>query len=304
MNYGVILKSGATVAIAGVRYTRTASLIAKYENYSNIQKVISKCNQSKLTDDVLKNLEELTETQLIKLNQDLVGVTNPLFLKFVAEPDVVKAWEKVFKEGNAVSDILRKDIPTLEWLAKHGDNIPQSAADDLLSAIDKPIKETLEDAQGRLTYVLDRPGQSNKVISVHPTSTGSFKTTTYSPSYNPDLNPNIPVPLSANKLTPDYISTSYMHPLQGDQIVKIKLSGNRNTDFARARTNLEITSAEETLNGVEHTWHHMDDFEIINGEAYGTMQLVQSSAHQGTGVLGMQHAGSAAQWRAYYGSGY
>lgn len=48
----------------------------------------------------------------------------------------------------------------------------------------------------------------------------------------------------------------------------------------------------------------MDDFEIINGEAYGTMQLVQSSVHQGTGVAGMQHSGSAAQWRAYFGSGY
>ena len=46
----------------------------------------------------------------------------------------------------------------------------------------------------------------------------------------------------------------------------------------------------------------MDDFEIINGEAYCTMQLVESSAHQGTGVLGMQHSGSVAQWKAYFGA--
>jgi len=48
----------------------------------------------------------------------------------------------------------------------------------------------------------------------------------------------------------------------------------------------------------------MDDFEIINGEAYCTMQLVESTAHQGTGVWGMQHSGSVAQWRAYFNSGY
>ena len=40
------------------------------------------------------------------------------------------------------------------------------------------------------------------------------------------------------------------------------------------------------------------------GEAYGTMQLVERDAHGGTGVTGMQHSGSAAQWRAYFGSGY
>lgn len=95
-----------------------------------------------------------------------------------------------------------------------------------------------------------------------------------------------------------------MHPLQGTEVVKIKLSGNRNTDFARARAELGISSADETVNGVSHTWHQMDDFEIINGEAYSTMQLVKSSAHQGTGVTGMQHSGSAAQWRAFFGSGY
>ncbi len=208
----------------------------------------------------------------------------------------------LFKEGDAVSNILRKDVSTIEWFARHGDDIPQSAADDLLAAIDKPIKETLEDAQGRLTYVLDRPGQSNKVVSVHSTSTGQFKTTTYSPAYNPDLNPSIPVPLSSNKLTPDYINTEYMHPLQGNAIVKIELSGDRAVDFARARTELGITQAKE--NAAVYVWHHMDDFEIINGSTYGTMQLVERSAHNGTGVLGMQHSGSAAQWRAYFGSGY
>ena len=220
---------------------------------------------------------------------------------------MVRAWEKLFKEGNAVSDLLRKDIPTLEWFSKHGDNIPQSAADDLLSAIDKPIKETLEDAQGRLTYVLDRPGQSNKVVSVHPTSSGQFKTTTYSPAYNPDLNPSIDVPLSQNKLVPDYAGTSYMHPDNQGITIRIELSGNRNTDFNRARAKMKEElglDPSDVIDETDHTWHHFDDFEVIDGKAYSTMQLVQSSAHQGTGVFGMQHSGSAAQWRAFFGSGY
>jgi hypothetical protein len=93
-----------------------------------------------------------------------------------------------------------------------------------------------------------------------------------------------------------------MHPLQGNTVVEIELSGNRATDFARARSKLGISLADEQSE--IYTWHHMDDFYIKDGKAYGTMQLVQKSAHQGTGVFGMQHSGSAAQWRAYYGSGY
>ena len=69
------------------------------------------------------------------------------------------------------------------------------------------------------------------------------------------------------------------------------------TDFSRARQELGISIAEE--DAANYVWHHMDDFEIINGEAYGTMQLVRKTAHGGTGVTGMQHSGSAAQWRAY-----
>ncbi|MEO1097452.1 MAG: HNH endonuclease, partial [Bacteroidota bacterium] len=176
-----------------------------------------------------------------------------------------------------------------------------------LTQIDKPIKETLEDAQGRLTFVLNRPGQSNKVVSVHPASDGQFKTTTYSPSYNPDLNPDIPVPLSKNRLTPDYNTTNYMHPDNKGLTVRIELSGNRNLDFTRSRDKLKELlelDATDVIDETGYTWHHLDDFEIVGDKAYSTMQLVESSAHQGTGVLGMQHSGSAAQWRAYFGSGY
>ena len=218
---------------------------------------------------------------------------------------MVRAWEKVANVPGAVAQALRRRVDVLTFLSRHGDDIPQSVVDDLVGALDKPIKETIEHTDGKtLSFVLDRPGRSNQVVSVHPTSSGQFKRTVYDPAYNPDLNPSIPVPKSQNGLVPDYKGTQYMHPLQGSTTVRIKLTGNRNADFAAARAELGITRADETVNGVNHTWHHMDDFEIVNGEAYSTMQLVQSSAHQGTGVTGMQHSGSAAQWRAYFGSGY
>ncbi|AEA42341.1 hypothetical protein Fluta_0332 [Fluviicola taffensis DSM 16823] len=175
--------------------------------------------------------------------------------------------------------------------------------EDLESAIgNKNVLATIEDGQGRLSVVLERPGQTHQVVSVHPTSTGELKMTTFEPAYNPNLNTNIPVPASANKLVPDYIGTQYMHPLQGNTVVKIKMSGNRATDFVRSRQQLGISIADEQSS--LYTWHHMDDFEIINGEAYCTMQLVQKTAHQGTGVFGMAHSGSASQWRSYFGSGY
>ena len=43
----------------------------------------------------------------------------------------------------------------------------------------------------------------------------------------------------------------------------------------------------------------MDDFTIdANGDAWCTMQLVQSNAH--TNIAGMAHSGSVAQWKNYY----
>ena len=212
---------------------------------------------------------------------------------------MVDSWKRLLKEGNPVSDVLRKDTKVLEWVSKQGDKVPQSGLDDLIKQVDGPIKEAFEDVQGRLSFVLERSGQSNKVVSVHPTSSGTMKTTTFSPAYNPDLNPNIPVPLSKNKLVPDYMGTQYMHPLQGDEVVKIKLSGNRNEDFSLARAKLGISKADETVNGVTYTWHHMDDFEIINGEAYGTMQLVKSTAHQGKSFVFniIEISGTSANWK-------
>ncbi|MDH3650841.1 MAG: HNH endonuclease, partial [Saprospiraceae bacterium] len=190
----------------------------------------------------------------------------------------------------------------LSFLARYDIEIDQAVIDDVYSNSNYPLKETVEDVQGRLTLILSRPSDSHKAITIQRNSSNDFISTVYSRAYNPDLNPSIPVPVSANRLVPDYLNTHYMHPLQGTEIVKIRLSGNRDIDFARARQELGISLAEE--DATNYVWHHMDDFDEVNGEAYCTMQLVRREAHNGTGVTGMQHSGSAAQWRAYYESGY
>ena len=76
---------------------------------------------------------------------------------------------------DGVSNILRNDTKVLEWISKQGDNIPQSAVDDLLIQIDKPIKEILEDAQGRLTFVLDRPAAIFELVVQLFTTLRSFQ---------------------------------------------------------------------------------------------------------------------------------
>jgi hypothetical protein len=170
--------------------------------------------------------------------------------------------------------------------------------EDLESAIgNKNVLATIEDGQGRLSVVLERPGQTHQVVSVHPTSTGEFKMTTFEPAYNPNLNTNIPVPASANKLVPDYATTQYLHSLNQGKVIRIEMSGTRATDFTRANAELGVASKPNN-----YTWHHLDDFEVVNGKVYCTMQLVQSSAHGGSGISGMAHTGSVAQWKAYFGT--
>lgn len=187
---------------------------------------------------------------------------------------------------------------------------------EIFAALDKAIgtrsvREAVEDLQQRFSVVIKREGQTNQVATIHPTVTNEMKVTIFEPCYNPELNTNIPAPLSYNKLLPDYKGTAYIHPATQNKIIKIEMKGNRNGDFKAANeaagfgSTYEIptfTKADGTV--VQYTWHHLDDFEIIDGKAYCTMQLVEKAAHGGSGVSGMAHSGSVAQWRAYFGSGY
>jgi hypothetical protein len=75
------------------------------------------------------------------------------------------------------------------------------------------------------------------------------------------------------------------------------MQGTRAKDFAEAFKKLGIKASDAT----DYTWHHFDDFVIINGKPHCTMQLVESVSHGGKNITGMAHVGSVAQWKAYFG---
>jgi LAS superfamily LD-carboxypeptidase LdcB len=124
----------------------------------------------------------------------------------------------------------------------------------------------------------------------------------------------VPVPLSANKLAPDFAGTQYLYPVTGAEknIVKIKMAGTRNStatiqgdfELANIKAGFSGKTAPKFIdtsgNEIPFTWHHLDDFDPITGEC--TIQLVRSDAH--TGVQGMTHSGSVSQYKVYNGSGY
>ena len=52
----------------------------------------------------------------------------------------------------------------------------------------------------------------------------------------------------------------------------------------------------------KYIWYNLDNLEIINGESYCSMQLIERSVH--TNIPGMTHSGAVAQYKGYYNSGY
>jgi hypothetical protein len=172
---------------------------------------------------------------------------------------------------------------------------------------------TFEDTQGRLLVQCEGANR-NTVYGVLTNKNGQQVVYKFEPTYKPSANPSIPVPLSANKLAPDFAGTQYLYPVTGTQksIVKIKMSGMRNStaviqgdfELANIKAGFSGKTAPKFIdtngNEIPYTWHHLDDFDPVTGEC--TMQLVRSDAH--TGVQGMTHSGSVSQYKAYNGSGY
>lgn len=258
---------------------------------------------------LLKRIIALPAQALETLKQKLLGATGV--------PTDHWIWSEVFGSsgalvpGSLISKIYQDGVDKLNsWMSGKnisfmdetgnvfsGTNAQQKIYENLETSIgNKTVLESLVDEQDRFSIVLERPGQTHQVVSIHPTSSGEFKVTIFEPAYNPNLNPDIPAPASANRLVPDYSTTNYLHPLNEGVVIRIEMSGSRATDFTRANAELGLTSKP-----MDYTWHHLDDFEIIDGKAYCTMQLVLSTAHGGAGVNGMAHSGSVAQWKAYFG---
>jgi hypothetical protein len=144
---------------------------------------------------------------------------------------IIKAWEKVLKQDDTISDILRKDIKALEWLSRYGDNIPKSVADDLLTYLNgRQITEVIEDDQKKLVIVTQSTGSggaTTMVLTVEKIEEGSYKSFKYTKASNKGI-PTV----SANKLATDFSSNlnrDWLYPLSGNEknIVKIKLTGKR-----------------------------------------------------------------------------
>ncbi len=217
----------------------------------------------------------------------------------------MEAWTKLFKNGDVISDVLRKRTDVLEWFSKHGDDIPKSVIDDsnglLANLSGRQISNVVEDAQGRLvvvTHPTGAGGSTTIVSTVEKTAAGGFKSFKYTQAYN-----NSSPPISANKLAPDFSSNpdgAWLFPVTGNQknIVRIKLSGKRKgTDGDFHRANQEAGFPNTTA-PQGYTWHHLDDFDPATGES--TMQLVKSSVHQGT----IPHTGSVKQFENYNNTTY
>ncbi len=90
----------------------------------------------------------------------------------------------------------------------------------------------------------------------------------------------------------DFTGSPDLFPVKGNQlnIVEITMQGSRGRDFTEAFKKAGITKAEST----GYTWHHLNDFDPTTGNT--TMQLVKTSAHEGT----FPHAGSVSQFEKHF----
>lgn len=64
------------------------------------------------------------------------------------------------------------------------------------------------------------------------------------------------------------------------------------------KAELEVVVSPGKYKPDGYTWHHLDDFDPMTGEA--TMQLVKTTEHTKT----IPHTGSAKQWANYHGITY
>ncbi|WP_340230168.1 fibronectin type III domain-containing protein [Emticicia oligotrophica] len=216
------------------------------------------------------------------------------------------------------NDWVIKNKTTLKYGTKVGDDAAEAIADALTKKLDdlgvnktKTIIETLEDSQGRMTFVIKTDGVTHDLVTIQKNIRGEHSIDTYSRAYNPNANTNIDVGVSSNRLVPDYTkdmagnpSNRYLYPQnllpQGKSpVVRIKMSGKRrgtDGDFHRANIEAGLTGLDAPT---DYVWHHFDDFEVdVNGDVWCTMQLVRSDVH--TGISGMAHSGSVAQWKSYF----
>lgn len=94
---------------------------------------------------------------------------------------------------------------------------------------------------------------------------------------------------------PTFANTPYLYPAGPGQqsVVSIELTGSRAGDIKLADSVSGIDSK-----GTGYTWHHVDNFDPIEGTS--TLELVATDVHQVAGP----HSGSVAQYKELNGTGY
>jgi hypothetical protein len=194
------------------------------------------------------------------------------------------------------------------WLSKFGlsEADTKILSESLASQIDgKTIHAVEEATTGRFVIQADRGAMTNKAFVIEKKQGGGYGVNKYEPTYDPLANTDIDVDISTNSyLVPDYSSKGgkYLHPENKGRVLRIEMKGTRDGDFAEALREIRTLLGDNTFKVDDgYTWHHMDDFEYINGKAYCTMQLVETSAHA---VSGMAHSGSVAQFKKFGLVGY
>ncbi len=87
----------------------------------------------------------------------------------------------------------------------------------------------------------------------------------------------IKLPRSKNGLSVDFVDTPYLYPVTGNQknIVKIKMTGSNYYDNKLANRLAGFESQPTNF-----TWHHLDDYNVIDGVC--TVQYVNKDIHAST----------------------
>ncbi len=253
-----------------------------------------------LVDNVILGAKRLHPAHLQKLTDDLAS-SKALRSWMERNKEVgVRAWEKLANVPGSVAAALRKRPDVLSFISRHGDDVPQSAIDDLVRGLDKPIEDIAETVGGRLTITTTNNGGVRSVVALEKTSSGKFVSTKYQNAYNKHTRPGMP-PLGPGKIAPDFSGNSnWLYPITGSQknIVKVRLTGKRRGvggDFEAAN---QAAGFPTTTAPTGYSWHHLDNFDPATGEA--TFQLVKKAIHQSTAP----HTGSVKQWEVFSGQTY
>ncbi|WP_159453606.1 HNH endonuclease [Ohtaekwangia koreensis] len=225
--------------------------------------------------------------------------------------DGVSKSTKKIRLGNAVASEVKIPADLVNKLSQEGANkltawvsknkikykglINNEAATSIINDLNSKLNnhtilEVIEDTQGRLLVRTE-----TKIYGLHDNVKKQYDIYEYSRPYRKS-----DYPLSANRLTPDFSTTNSMFPISGNQrnIVRIKMTGRRSGasgDFIEASKKAGMGSIEKPIdvNGVQYTWHHLDDFDPLTGEC--TMQLVRTADH----IKSLPHTGSVNQYEKY-----